>query len=59
MYGQVDIEECEFGMLGAIALADYGPCTWSNYYIDYPIYEVGVQSLNWGGSYIAEKCFCS
>ena len=43
--------------MASLLMKTNGPCSWSNYYVDYPIYEIKVPSLSWGG-YFIHKAGC-
>ena len=34
----LDVKECDFGILAMFLPGDFENCEWKNYYVDYPIY---------------------
>lgn len=44
----LDINECAYGILAMFLPGDFENCEWKNYYVDYPIYEIGLDDANLG-----------
>ena len=55
---QFDVDECALG-LGGLFINQPFDCTWQNYFINYPIYDISYPGLQWNGTYMAEQCYTS
>jgi len=34
----LDVNECNYGLVGLLWYGDFSECQWKNYYVDYPLY---------------------
>ncbi|CDW81507.1 UNKNOWN [Stylonychia lemnae] len=54
--GNLDVNECSFGLLGILLPGVFADCQWKNYYVDYPLYTYNPLNKFWQGTLVPETC---